>query len=148
MAAGTSKEAMRQAQQTIAVETTGPGLYEVTADVVHWVLGLGIGQGLLTLFCQHTSASLTIQEKADPDVRHDLERFFADPAPHDPGRYRHATDGPDDMPAHIRSALTDTSLAIPVTGGAPALGVWQGIYLFEHLGRPCTRRIVLHLAGD
>ena len=133
---------------TITVRTRGQGLHEVTRDIAAWVAGQGIASGLLTVFCQHTSASLTIQENADPDVRADIEAFFLRLVREDPTLYRHAVEGPDDMPAHIRSALTDVSLSIPVAGGRPALGAWQGIYLFEHRQGPHGRRLVLHLAGE
>lgn len=139
---------MRQSTHTLAVETRGRGLVEITHSVVRWVEGAGMATGLLTVFCRHTSASLLIQENADPDVRSDLEAYFADIAPEDPGRYVHGSEGPDDMPAHIRTALTQVSLAIPLAGGRLALGTWQGIYLFEHRRRPHRREIALHLIGD
>jgi secondary thiamine-phosphate synthase enzyme len=138
---------MRQAQQTITVRTPGQGLHEVTAEIAGWVAGQGIASGLLTVFCQHTSASLTIQENADPDVKADLEAFFKRLVGEDPALYRHTVEGPDDMPAHIRAALTAVSLSVPVSGGQLALGTWQGIYLFEHRRGPHQRRLVLHLAG-
>jgi secondary thiamine-phosphate synthase enzyme len=139
---------MKQAQDTITVATRGQGLYEVTAEVAPWVARQGIETGLLTVFCRHTSASLTIQENADPDVQRDLETYFSKLVPEDPRLYRHTSEGPDDMPAHIRGALTDVSLAIPVSGGRLGLGTWQGIYLFEHRTRPHTRRLTLHLVGE
>ncbi len=139
---------MKQAQDTITVGTRGQGLHEVTAEIADWVSRQDIGTGLLTVFCRHTSASLTIQENADTDVRRDLEDFFKKLVKEDPSLYRHTTEGPDDMPAHIRSALTDVSLTIPVSGGRLGLGTWQGIYLFEHRARPHERRLILHLAGD
>jgi len=139
---------MSHAQKTIAIRTPGQGLHEVTREIARWVAGQGIGSGLLTVFCQHTSASLTIQENADPDVRADLETFFLRLVREDPSLYRHTLEGPDDMPAHIRAALTAVSLAVPVSGGRLALGTWQGIYLFEHRQGPHERRLVLHLAGD
>ncbi len=139
---------MKQAQDTITVGTRGQGLHEVTAEIADWVARQDIGTGLLTVFCRHTSASLTIQENADADVRRDLEAFFKKLVKEDPSLYRHTTEGPDDMPAHIRSALTDVSLAIPVSGGRLGLGTWQGIYLFEHRTRPHERRLILHLAGE
>lgn len=139
---------MKQAQDTITVGTRGQGLHEVTAEIADWVSRQDIGTGLLTVFCRHTSASLTIQENADADVRRDLEAFFKKLVKEDPSLYRHTTEGPDDMPAHIRSALTDVSLAIPVSGGRLGLGTWQGIYLFEHRTRPHERRLILHLAGE
>ncbi len=139
---------MKQAQDTITVGTRGQGLHEVTAEIADWVSRQDIGTGLLTVFCRHTSASLTIQENADTDVQRDLEAFFRRLVKEDPSLYRHTTEGPDDMPAHIRSALTDVSLTIPVSGGRLGLGTWQGIYLFEHRARPHERRLILHLAGD
>ncbi len=139
---------MKQAQDTITVGTRGQGLHEVTAEIADWVSRQDIGAGLLTVFCRHTSASLTIQETAVTDVQRDLEAFFKRLVKEDPSLYRHTTEGPDDMPAHIRSALTDVSLAIPVSGGRLGLGTWQGIYLFEHRARPHERRLILHLAGD
>ena len=139
---------MKQAQDTITVGTRGQGLHEVTAEIADWVSRQDIGTGLLTVFCRHTSASLTIQENADTDVRRDLEAFFKRLVKEDPSLYRHTTEGPDDMPAHIRSALTDVSLTIPVSGGRLGLGTWQGIYLFEHRVRPHERRLILHLAGE
>ncbi len=138
---------MTQAQHILSIRTRGQGLHEVTREVAAWVAEQGIGTGLLTVFCQHTSASLTIQENADPDVQVDLEAFFRRLVKEDPSLYRHTMEGPDDMPAHIRGALTDVSLTIPVSGGRLALGTWQGIYLFEHRHRSHMRRLVLHLAG-
>lgn len=138
---------MKQAQHTVTVGTRGQGLYAVTADVGAWVERQGFEAGLLTLFCQHTSASLTIQENADPDVLRDLQTFFARLVREDPSLYRHIDEGPDDMPAHIRSVLTGVQLSIPVSMGRLALGTWQDIYLFEHRIQPHTRRIVLHLLG-
>jgi secondary thiamine-phosphate synthase enzyme len=139
---------MKQAQDTVTVGTRGQGLYEVTAEVSRWVARQGFEAGLLTVFCQHTSASLTIQENADPDVQRDLQTFFQRLVREDPSLYRHTDEGPDDMPAHIRSALTGVQLSIPVAGGRMALGTWQGIYLFEHRVQPHTRRLVLHLLGE
>ena len=139
---------MKQAQDTITVGTRGQGLHEVTAEIADWVSRQDIGTGLLTVFCRHTSASLTIQENADTDVRRDLEDFFKKLVKEDPSLYRHTTEGPDDMPAHIRSAFTDVSLTIPVSGGRLGLGTWQGIYLFEHRARPHERHLILHLAGE
>lgn len=139
---------MRQATHLLSVATRGKGLVEITRDVRAWVAGEGIATGLLTLFCRHTSASLLIQENADPDVRRDLEAYFETIAPESPGRYVHEDEGPDDMPAHLRTALTQVQLSIPVLGGAPALGTWQGIYLFEHRRAPHRREVILHLIGD
>ncbi|MBI3113544.1 MAG: YjbQ family protein [Rhodospirillales bacterium] len=139
---------MRQVQGTLTVATPGQGLTEITGEVAKWVEGQGVTTGLLTLYCQHTSASLVIQENADPDVRRDLETFFKRLVKEDESLYRHTAEGADDMPAHIRSALTPVSLATPVGGGRLALGTWQGIYLFEHRRRPHTRQLVLHLSGE
>ena len=139
---------MKQALHHLAVRTSGQGLYEVTREVATWVASQGFQDGLLTLFCRHTSASLTIQENADPDVQRDLQDFFKKLAPEDPRLYRHATEGPDDMPAHIKSALTNVQLSIPVTGGRMALGTWQGIFLFEHRTHAQERELALHLIGE
>ena len=130
----------------LSFETRGQGLYEITREVAAWLTGHNGPEGLLTVFIQHTSASLTIQENADPAVLRDLQEFFSDLAPENRA-YHHRSEGPDDMPAHIRAALTQTHLAVPVIGGGLALGTWQGIYLFEHRSRPHTRRVVLHLAA-
>jgi secondary thiamine-phosphate synthase enzyme len=137
---------MRQVQHTLIVETKGKGLYEITSTVRRWVGEQRIATGLLTLYCRHTSASLLIQENADPDVRTDLAAFFEDIAP-ETRRWVHDTEGPDDMPAHARAALTQTSLSVPLTNGAPVLGTWQGIYLFEHRSSPHRREVVLHVIG-
>ena len=131
----------------IEVPTHGKGLYEITGALGDWLAGLGVGDGLLTIFVQHTSASLTIQENADPDVVHDLNQFFNRLVKEDNRLYRHTVEGPDDMPAHIRAALTLTQLSVPVERGRMALGTWQGIYLFEHRRAPHRRRIKLHLIG-
>jgi secondary thiamine-phosphate synthase enzyme len=139
---------MIQAQTVITVGTRGKGLIEITAQVADWVAGQDVDTGLLVLFCRHTSASLLIQENADPDVRADLERYFERIAPEDPGRYMHGIEGPDDMPAHIRAALTQVSLSVPVAEGRPVLGAWQGFYLFEHRRRAHQREIALHLIGE
>lgn len=139
---------MRQAQHRLSVRTAGQGLYEVTGEVAAWVAAQAIGDGLLTLFCRHTSASLTIQENADPDVLRDLQDFFKKLAPENPRLYRHTIEGPDDMPAHIKSALTNVQLSIPVAGGRMALGTWQGIFLFEHRTRSHERELALHLIGN
>lgn len=139
---------MHQIQHRLTVRTSGQGLYEVTDAVAAWLAGQDIADGLLTVFCRHTSASLTIQENADPDVQRDLEDFFKKLAPDDPRLYRHTAEGPDDMPAHIKSALTSVQLSIPVSGGRMALGAWQGIYLFEHRARAHERELALHLAGE
>ncbi len=134
-----------QAEREITIETKGRGLYEFTGEVCAWVGAQDTGSGLLTVFIRHTSASLLIQENADPHVLADLETFFARLVPEDPSSYRHVTEGPDDMPAHIRAALTQSHLSIPVSGGAPVLGTWQGIYLYEHRTQPHRRRVALHL---
>ena len=139
---------MRQALHRLAIETKGRGLVEITVPVRDWLAAQGIATGLLTLFCRHSSASLLIQENADPDVQADLVDFFAALAPEDKRRYRHDAEGADDMPAHLRAALTPTHLVIPVERGAPLLGTWQGIYLFEHRRAPHRREIALHLIGE
>ncbi len=139
---------MRQAADVISVATKGRGLVEITDHVVGWTARQALATGLLTMFCRHTSASLLIQENAAPAVRADLEAFFAHLAPEAPRRYRHDDEGPDDMPAHLRTALTDVHLSIPVIDGRPALGSWQGVFLFEHRRRPHRREIALHLIGD
>ena len=123
------------------------GLTEITADVRHWVASQEITSGLLTLFCRHTSASLLIQENAAPAVRRDMEKFFDGLAPEGAGLYEHDDEGPDDMPAHLKTALTQVQLSVPVMDGKLMLGTWQGIYLFEHRERPSQREIVLHLVG-
>ena len=139
---------LKQFTRQVAVATRGKGLYDITRQVSPWVEEYGMRTGLLTVFVQHTSASLVIQENADPDVVHDLNDFFARLAPEDPRLYRHTVEGPDDMPAHIRAALTQTHLAIPVHEGRLALGTWQGIYLFEHRAANHRRNVVLHLIGE
>ena len=138
---------MRQSQITITVKTRGPGLMEITDDVARAVVAAEIETGLVTVFCQHTSASLLIQENADPDVRRDLYAFFRRLVPEGDALFVHTTEGPDDMPAHVKAALTQTSLSIPVANGAMVLGTWQGIYLFEHRTAPHTRRVVVHVVG-
>lgn len=139
---------MRQFTHEIAMRTKARGLHPITGPVAEWVEGRGLRDGLLTLFVRHTSASLLVQENADPDVLRDLDAFFARLAPEDARLYRHDAEGPDDMPAHIRSALTQTHLAIPLMGGRLALGTWQGLYLFEHRASAHDRRIALHLIGE
>jgi secondary thiamine-phosphate synthase enzyme len=139
---------MRQAARTLRVETGGKGFYDITAGVRAFTGEQKMRMGLLTLFCRHTSASLVIQENADPDVLRDLAKFFERLAPEDPSLYAHNSEGPDDMPAHIKAALTQTQLSIPLIGGALALGVWQGVYLFEHRREPHRREIALHLLGE
>jgi secondary thiamine-phosphate synthase enzyme len=138
---------LRQASSRLIVETRGPGFTDVTRDVLRWLAGLGAGDGLLTLFVRHTSASLVIQENADPDVRRDLLESLDRLAPRDQA-YAHATEGPDDMPAHIKSMLTATSIGIPVAVGRLALGTWQAIYLVEHRDRPHRRELALHFVGE
>jgi len=139
---------MRQATGTIDVETQQQGLVEVTRAVGEWIAAQEMREGLLTLFCRHTSASLLIQENAAPAARRDLEAYFARIAPEDPSAYEHDEEGPDDMPAHLRAALTQVQLSVPLIGGRLALGTWQGIYLFEHRRRPHRRTIALHLIGE
>ncbi len=137
---------MRQALHHLRVDTRGKGLVAITRPVLEWVAAQEIGTGLLTLWCRHTSASLTVQENADPAVQEDIARFFETLVPED-RRYLHDEEGPDDMPAHLRTMLTGTNLVIPVEGGQPVLGTWQGLYLFEHRRAPHTREVVLHLLG-
>ncbi|HEY7334843.1 MAG TPA: secondary thiamine-phosphate synthase enzyme YjbQ [Bryobacteraceae bacterium] len=136
---------MPQHSHQLEVRTRGKRLYPFTGEIATWVRSTGVQTGLLTVFIQHTSASLTIQENADPDVILDLADFFERLAPEDDPRYRHTMEGPDDMPSHIRAALTQTHLSVPVIGGRMALGTWQGIYLFEHRSAPQRRSVVLHL---
>ena len=139
---------MRQASHKLSTSTSGKGLYNITLEVKLWVTQQKLSTGLLTIFVPHTSASLIIQENADPDVLHDLTRFFQQLVPEDDSNYLHRSEGPDDMPAHIRSALTQTQISIPVNSGSPSLGTWQDIYLFEHRRQPHTRNIHLHLVGE
>jgi secondary thiamine-phosphate synthase enzyme len=138
---------MHQAATILRVPTRGRGLVEISDAVEAWANEQSMRTGLLTAFCRHTSASLLIQENAAAAVRFDLEAFFEAIAPEDPSRYDHDDEGPDDMPAHIRAALTQTQLSIPLIDGSLALGTWQGIYVFEHRRRPHTREIALHLLG-
>lgn len=133
---------------TITISTLGKGLYPFTRPVADWIAKAGIQNGLLTAFVQHTSCSLVIQENADPDVTLDLRDFFERLVPEDEEGYRHTLEGPDDMTSHIRSALTQTSLSIPIISGRLALGTWQGLYVFEHRSHPHQRRVVLHLMGE
>ena len=139
---------IKQFLHQLTIETDGKGLVEITRPVLAWVAGQGIETGLLTLWCRHTSASLTVQENADPTVRQDIARYFETLVPEDTRRYVHGDEGPDDMPAHLRTMLTDTQLTIPVAAGRPVLGTWQGLYLFEHRRFPHRREIVLHLLGE
>lgn len=138
---------MRQAQFILQVQARRRGLLEFTDEVRRWVGQQGVSSGLLTLFCRHTSASLLIQENAAPAVRRDMEKFFDELAPEGAGLYEHDDEGPDDMPAHLKTALTQVQLSVPVMDGKLMLGTWQGIYLFEHREHPSQREIVLHLAG-
>jgi len=138
---------MKQKSRKLSIATRGPGFTDVTEHVRRFIAETGIAAGLLTLFVPHTSASLLIQENADPDVLRDLADAFDKLAPR-AQHYRHTTEGPDDMPAHIRAALTQTSLSIPVEKAAPVLGVWQAIYLCEHRDQPHERELVLHLMGE
>ncbi len=132
----------------VELKTSGQGLYEMTQEIRQLVKASGIKEGVMTVMVQHTSASLTIQENADPTARHDLEQWFERLVPENDPLYKHTCEGPDDMPAHIKSALTDVSLSIPIVESAPALGTWQGVYLWEHRSRPHHRKIVIHLHGD
>ncbi len=141
------ENALKQSLETLVVGTAGRGLVEITAQVRRFAASAGVATGLLTLWCRHTSASLLVQENADPNVRRDLEAFFALLAPEAPGRYGHEAEGADDMPAHLRAALTQTQLCIPVAQGQPVLGTWQGIYVWEHRKAAHRREIVLHLIG-
>jgi secondary thiamine-phosphate synthase enzyme len=138
---------LRQSSATLSIRANRRGLHEFTAQVREFVALSGITEGLLTIFCRHTSASLLIQENAAPAARRDLEAYFERLAP-EGGPYEHDDEGPDDMPAHLRSALTAAQLSIPVMGGRPLLGTWQGIYLFEHRREPSQREIALHLVGE
>jgi len=139
---------MKQAFDTLRIKTHGPGLTVFTEACVKFVEQAKIANGLLTCFIRHTSASLLIQENADPDVLTDLENFMRRIVSRDPTLYRHTTEGPDDMPSHIRSALTATSLSIPVRDGKLALGTWQGLFLFEHRDAPHTREVMLYFIGE
>ncbi|GBQ16296.1 secondary thiamine-phosphate synthase enzyme YjbQ [Swaminathania salitolerans] len=138
---------MQQAFHRLTLRTRGKGLTTITAPVLDWVGTTGIEDGLLTLWCRHSSASLIVQENADPTVQRDIEDYFEDLVP-ESRVYRHDYEGPDDMPAHIRTVLTQVQLSIPVMGGRPVLGTWQGLYLFEHRRAAHTREIVLHLMGQ
>ena len=139
---------MKQVTHQIQIATRGKGLYEFTAEIESWLRAHQPQTGLLTIFCQHTSASLVIQENADPNVVADLADFFTRLVPEDTRLYRHTAEGPDDMTSHIRSALTQTQLSIPIDQGKLALGTWQGVYLFEHRVRPHRRNVTLHLLMD
>lgn len=139
---------MQQAVTSLRVTTRGKGLFEITAEVEGWLEKQGIRTGLLTLFIRHTSASLTVQENADPDVIADLNDWFGRLVKENDPHFRHTLEGPDDMPAHIRSALTQVQLAVPVMNGRMTLGTWQGIYVFEHRRAPHRREVTLHLLGE
>lgn len=139
---------LKQTTTTLDFDTDGRGLLEITHPVAQWVERTGYRTGLLTLFIRHTSASLLVQENADPEVQADLDRFLARLVPDGDPLFRHRDEGPDDMPAHVRSALTAVQLSIPVTNGRMALGTWQGIYLWEHRSRPHRRQVALHLIGS
>jgi secondary thiamine-phosphate synthase enzyme len=139
---------MRQAQTTITIQTQGVGLLEITKEVVMWLQDQDVQTGQVTIFCRHTSASLTIQENADPDVQRDLVAFFNRLVPEGASWFQHTSEGADDMPAHIKGVLTDVSLTIPVAAGRMVLGTWQGIYLCEHRRRPHRREVVLHFIGE
>ena len=139
---------LRQFTTSMTFETRGRGLLEVMRPVTEWVDEAGLATGLLTVFVRHTSASLLIQENADPDVRGDLDRFFARLVPDGDPLFRHRDEGADDMPAHVRAALTAVQLSVPLSGGRLALGTWQGIYLWEHRTRPHRRELVLQLLGE
>jgi secondary thiamine-phosphate synthase enzyme len=139
---------MRQAHTVLQIQTPGRGFVEITRDVQAWVARCAIGSGLLTIFIRHTSASLLIQENADPEVTRDLERFFTRLVPDGDPLFGHRAEGADDMPAHVRAALTQTHLSIPVIEGTLQLGTWQGIYLVEHRTRAHRREVVLHLIAE
>jgi secondary thiamine-phosphate synthase enzyme len=139
---------VKQAHGNLTVATRGKGLYDISREVRQWAAKQGVASGLLTVFLQHTTASLTIQENADPDVQRDMADFFDQLAPDNTPWFRHTLEGPDDMTSHIRSSLTSASLSIPVRDGAPALGTWQAIYVFEHRSVPHRRTVLLHLLGE
>jgi secondary thiamine-phosphate synthase enzyme len=139
---------MRQFQQRAEIATRGAGLYEVTARVHEALAASGLSEGVLTVFCRHTSCSLLLQENADPDVQTDLGEFFRRLVPEGMAWITHTAEGPDDMPAHIKAALTQSSITVPFSERAPLFGTWQGLYLFEHRTRPHRRELVLHAVGD
>jgi secondary thiamine-phosphate synthase enzyme len=143
-----SSSGLAQFSERLQVSTRGKGLYDITDRIAEWLHGCPVRSGLLTVFIQHTSASLTIQENADPDVVHDLNAFFNRLVAEDNRLYRHTVEGPDDMPAHIRAALTLTQLSIPVDKGRLGLGTWQGVYVVEHRAAPHRRTVLLHLIGE
>ncbi len=139
---------MRQLSHRLSLTAPRQGLTEITGEIAAWLGGQAVREGLLTVFLRHTSASLVIQENADADVLRDLEAFLDKLVPEDPARYRHRAEGPDDMPAHIKGALTQSHLSLPVSEGRMLLGTWQGIYLWEHRRKPRPRELVLHLVGQ
>ena len=139
---------MRQLTHQISVQTHGRHIYDITGEVTSWVRQSGMTTGLLTLYIRHTSASLLINENYDPEVKTDLERFFARLVPDGDPLFVHACEGDDDMPAHVRTALTTVNLSIPIAGGRMVLGTWQGIYLWEHRTHPHTRQVVVHVIGE
>ncbi len=139
---------LKQKSGIVECQTTGRGLFDITRDINAWLQGSGFSEGVLTILIQHTSASLTIQENADPDVQQDMLTFYEKLVPDNPALYRHVSEGPDDMPSHIRSSLTDVSLSIPVMEGRMALGIWQGLYIFEHRTSPHRRRLALNFMGS
>lgn len=139
---------MRQFQSTLDIETRGQGLYELTRDAARETRTSGIATGIAHFFCRHTSCSLLIQENADPDVQKDLNAFFKRLVPDGDPLFIHSSEGPDDMPAHVKAALTQTTLTVPISEGRLTLGTWQGIYLFEHRLRPHRRQVVIHLIGN
>jgi len=139
---------VEQVQQSLSMRPRGQGLYEVTGEIAAWLADQPVSEGLLTVFIRHTSASLLIQENVDPDVERDLETFFEKLVPEELDLYRHTAEGPDDMPAHIKGALTQTQINIPVSSGRMMLGTYQGLYVFEHRRVPRTRELVLHLIGQ
>jgi secondary thiamine-phosphate synthase enzyme len=141
-------DAMRQAVTSLRVTTRGKGLFEITGEVENWLAKQEMRTGLLTLFIRHTSASLTVQENADPDVIADLNDWFGRLVKENDPHFRHTLEGPDDMPAHIRSALTAVQVAVPVVNGRLGLGSWQGVYVFEHRQAPHRREVLLHLLGE
>ncbi|MET0406845.1 MAG: secondary thiamine-phosphate synthase enzyme YjbQ [Hyphomicrobium sp.] len=139
---------MRQYQETLTIETRGQSLTEFTRDVARIIKAAGMATGVAHVFCRHTSASLLIQENADPDVQRDLLAFFKRLVPDGDPLFIHRAEGPDDMPAHVKTALTQTTLTVPISKGRMMLGTWQGIYLFEHRTRPHARQIVIHVVGE
>ncbi len=143
-----SEQMIEQATQSITVTTSGQALYEVTREIADWMNDQSIAEGMFTLYCRHTTASLVIQENADPSARHDLEQWLKRLVPENDPEFTHTSEGPDDMPSHVKAALTSTTLSIPIDGGKLALGIWQGIYLWEHRNHPHRRNIVIHILGD